>query len=312
MAEKINITFLGTGSAVPTKTKNHAAILMHYKNHHFLFDCGEGTQRQFRYARLNPCKINKLFITHWHGDHTLGIPGLLQTLAMNNYNGVLEIHGPMGTKEKMKFLMDFHMKSYLKSSQQMGNTFEIKVYEHKPNVTLFETEEMLVRCFALDHGINAIGYSFEIKEKIRINKEKLQKLNLSNHKKLKELSLGKNIEIDGKKLQAKDLTYTEKQKKVCYASDTKYTKELVTSTKNADLLIIEATYSEQEKEEATLKNHLTAKQAATIAKQADVNHVALVHLSQRYERNTKVIKSQAKEIFDGKITVPHDLDTMSI
>ena len=98
MTEKVEIVFLGTGSAVPTIRRNHPSIFLRYKDESILFDCGEGTQRQIRKAKLNPCKLTRLFITHWHGDHVLGIPGLLQTLALNNYNRELEIYGPKGTK----------------------------------------------------------------------------------------------------------------------------------------------------------------------------------------------------------------------
>ena len=99
---KIPITFLGTGSAVPTKKKNHSAIFLHYKQENILFDCGEGTQRQFRKAEINPSKLTRLLISHWHGDHILGIPGLIQTLALNNYNKTLKIYGPKKTKQFIK------------------------------------------------------------------------------------------------------------------------------------------------------------------------------------------------------------------
>ena len=96
--EPITITFLGTGNAVPTELRNHTGILLSYKDENLLFDCGEGMQRQFRYAHLSPTKITRLFITHWHGDHILGIPGLLQTLAMSDYQRTLKVYGPPGTK----------------------------------------------------------------------------------------------------------------------------------------------------------------------------------------------------------------------
>ena len=110
MAEKIKIIFLGTGSAIPTARRNHPAVLLQFKDENILFDCGEGTQRQFKKAKLNPCKITKILISHWHGDHTLGIPGLLQTLVLNGYNKKLEIYGPRGTKKKVKEIMDFFVK----------------------------------------------------------------------------------------------------------------------------------------------------------------------------------------------------------
>ena len=101
----IQITFLGTSSTVPTAERNHSAVLLKYKEENILIDCGEGTQRQFRKAKINPCKTTRLLLTHLHGDHTLGIPGLFQTLNMNNYKKTLQIYGPKGTKKFTKELI---------------------------------------------------------------------------------------------------------------------------------------------------------------------------------------------------------------
>ena len=109
MVEKINITFLGTGSAIPTARRNHPATLLKYKAENILVDCGEGTQRQFRKAHLNPCKITKILISHWHGDHVLGLPGLLQTLNLNGYNGELIIYGPKGSKGKFQEMVAHYL-----------------------------------------------------------------------------------------------------------------------------------------------------------------------------------------------------------
>src|SRR3989344_3358273 len=95
--EQIKITFLGTSNAIPTKKRNHTAILLTYKNENILIDCGEGTQRQFKIAEISPAKLTKILITHWHGDHTLGLSGLFQTLAMSDYSKKLEIYGPKNT-----------------------------------------------------------------------------------------------------------------------------------------------------------------------------------------------------------------------
>ena len=102
MGEKIKITFLGTSGAIPSIERNHTAVLLSYKSENILVDCGEGTQRQFKYAKLSPNKVTKLLITHWHGDHVLGIPGFLQTLAFSDYKKTLEVYGPVGTKKFME------------------------------------------------------------------------------------------------------------------------------------------------------------------------------------------------------------------
>ena len=102
MVEKVKITFLGTGSSIPTARRSHPAIYLQYRDENILVDCGEGTQRQFRLAKLNPCKITKILITHWHGDHVLGLPGLLQTLNLNGRNGDLIIYGPDGSRKRFQ------------------------------------------------------------------------------------------------------------------------------------------------------------------------------------------------------------------
>src|SRR3989339_74316 len=110
----MELIFLGTSSMVPTKERNHTSILLTYKSDGILFDCGEGTQRQLSIAGIKPSKINKILITHWHGDHILGLPGLIQTLAAQEYSGSLEIYGPKGTKKFMDkmfeaFIFDKHI-----------------------------------------------------------------------------------------------------------------------------------------------------------------------------------------------------------
>jgi ribonuclease Z len=105
----IKLIFLGTSDAIPSKERNHTSILISYKNENILVDCGEGTQRQLRIAEINPGKITRLLITHWHGDHVLGIPGLLQTLSFNEYKQTFFIYGPKGTKE----FVDEMLKSFV-------------------------------------------------------------------------------------------------------------------------------------------------------------------------------------------------------
>src|SRR3989338_5533168 len=122
---KIPIVFLGTSQAIPTAKRNHIAMLLHYKNETILVDCGEGTQRQFRKAKINPCKITRLLITHFHGDHVFGLPGLFQTLALNNYQKTLYIYGPKGTKEFIKKIFEtfIHAKKIKIQVEEVNGTF---------------------------------------------------------------------------------------------------------------------------------------------------------------------------------------------
>jgi len=311
MANKIKVTFLGTGSSIPTENRNHVSVHLKYKEQDLLFDCGEGTQRQFRKAKLNPMKVNRIFISHWHGDHTLGLPGLLQTMAMSGYNGTLEIHGPNGTKKKVKDIIENHMGYYLMMSKEDGYSFKIEAHEHKSG-PVFENNDFTVNCFKLNHPMPTIGYTFELKDKVRIDKSKLNKLKLPNGPLLGHLIAGKDITVNGKKIKAKDITYTEPGKKISYALDTGYTKDLSKEVKDSELLIIESTYSSEEEAMANKRGHLTGKLAGKIAKEAKVKTLALVHLSQRYDRISKVIKDEAKEVFDGKVIAAKDFDTIEL
>jgi len=166
MTEKIKITFLGTSSTIPTATRNHSAIYLKYKDENILIDCGEGTQRQIRKAKINPCKITKLLITHLHGDHTLGIPGLFQSLNLNRYRKTLQIYGPKGTKQFVKNIF----KTFIATK-----FIKIKTEVHEVTQgNVFETPNFKTTALPLDHGIPTLGYILQEKAKLTINKTKLK------------------------------------------------------------------------------------------------------------------------------------------
>ena len=306
--EKITLTFLGTGSAIPTARKNHPAVLLKYKDENLLFDCGEGTQRQFRKAKLNPCKITKIFISHWHGDHILGLPGLLQTMILNGYNKKLEIYGPKGTSKKMAELNSMYLKLYKNESE-----FNIGVYEIEQG-KIFENGEFKIEATKLNHGNNiCLAYSFEIKEKNRLDKKKLTKLKIPNGPLLGDLAKGKTIKLDGKKIDGKKLLFKESARKITLINDTKMTENAIKIAKDSNLLICESTYSVKEKEIADEHYHLTSDQAATIAKKAKVKKLILTHLSQRHETKPgqKQILEEAKKVFK-ETTIAEDFDVLEI
>lgn len=302
MAEKINLTFLGTGSAVPTKRRNHPSVLIQYKDENLLFDCGEGTQRQFRYANLNPCKITRIFISHWHGDHVFGIPGILQTLALNNYAGKLQIYGPRGTKQ----FMDLYKKLFIGK----GATYKIEVKECTEG-KIIDEKEFQIDCMPMIHDAPCLAYSFTIKKKSRIDKDKLKKLKLpENSPLIGELARGKTIEWKDKRIDGSKLLYTEEQRKITYIIDTQQNPKAIELAKDSDVLICESTYGNDEEEQAIEYKHMTCTQAAEIAKKSKSKKLFLMHLSQRYE-NPKQILEGAKKIFK-ETKVAEDLDKISI
>ncbi len=299
MPEKIKIIFLGTSDAIPTVKRNHTSILFNYKNENILVDCGEGTQRQFRKAGLNPCKLTKILITHWHGDHILGLPGLLQTLAFNGYNRSLFIYGPKGTKKLMRNL--------LKTFIFVGK-LNLKIEEIKEG-RFFENEDFYLEAKKMEHGALCLAYSFVKKGKIKIDKEKLKKVKLSEGPWLNKLKQGKDIVYKEKKYKVKDLTYKEKDKKISFVLDTSINSRIVNFVKDSDLLICEATFSHDLKDKAKEYGHLTASQAAEIAKKSKTKKLFLTHLSQRYEKNPKKLLNEAKKIFKNCF-LAKDLDSI--
>jgi len=255
MANDIVLTFLGTADAVPSKHRNHTAILLDFQGEHMLFDCGEGTQRQFRKADLNPGKVTRLFISHWHGDHVLGIPGLLQTLSLGDYAKTLYIYGPKGTKLFMQQLLKVFA---------FTKRFAIVVKEGTGKI--LDEKDFSVEAVPMKHGIPCNAYVFVKKGKRRIDKVKLKKHKLPTGKHLMKLKEGKNISFEGKTYRAKDLTFQDEDVKVAFIFDTLLNERMVPLAKNAAVLVSEATYSDELKAKAKEHKHLTVKQIAMVAK----------------------------------------------
>ncbi len=297
--EPIIITFLGTGNAIPTKQRNHTAILIGIRNEQILVDCGEGTQRQFKIAEISPTKITKLLITHWHGDHILGIPGLLQTLAMAEYRKRLEIYGPIGTQQHIALL------------QKLFNDFHVTTSTQEVNAEFVDSDTLKIEALPMEHGIPTNAYAIILKDRNRLDKDKIKKLHLPNSPLLKELQAGKNIIWEGKKIKASQVSYTEKGKKIAIILDTGMNSNAVKIAKDSDLLICEATFLAIESKRAKEYKHLTASDAAAIAKKAKVRKLALIHISQRYEKNLFLIEKEAKKIFKNTI-VAKDFDVLTI
>lgn len=297
--EKLNITFLGTGNAIPTKQRNHTAILISWRNENILVDCGEGTQRQFKIAEISPAKITKLLITHWHGDHVLGIPGLFQTLAMSEYQKNLQVYGPKGTL------------NYLGALTDIFKDFKINLDIKEIGNALINLHGIMIESREMTHGIPTNAYSIIIPDKIRLDKKKLRKFKIPDSPLLKQLQHGKDIIVNGRKIKASQVSYIEKGRKITIILDTGINHNALELAKNSDILIIESTFSKEEEIKARESMHLTAEDAATIAKKAKAKKLILTHISQRYEHNLKAIEKEAKKIFRNTKIVK-DFDKLTL
>ena len=291
---------------VPTADRNHSGILVSYRDEKILIDCGEGTQRQIRKAKISPMKIKKILITHWHGDHVLGLPGLMQTLAKysyeHGYDRTLEVYGPKGTKKFFDKIFTFFIPPHGK--------VKYKVIEIKKNGVFFENDWFQLEAQSMNHNIETLAYSIIEKDKRKIRKDILKKKGVKPGKHIRKLQEGKDIVYEGKKIKVKDATYIEKGKKLSIIMDTKKCSEAVKISKNADLLICEATFLEELKDKAKDYHHLTAKQAAEIAKKAKVKKLVLTHISQRY-KDDKGHQKEAKKVFK-EVIVGKDFQKLKI
>ena len=296
----MKITFLGTGSMIPTPERNQVSLFLEYRDEGILVDCGEGTQRQFRIAGITPTKITKILITHWHGDHTLGLGGLLSTLGAHSYSKVLEIYGPKGTKKFISALF----KLYIPQTRIKYGVIEVTKRR------FFENEWFYLEALRLVHPVACLGYSFIEKDRLKINTSYLSDFGLRRHPILKKLQRGEDIAWKGKKIPVKKATTVKKGKKVTFISDTNFCENILKLSSGSDVLICESTHLEELKERTERYKHLTAKQAGEIAKKAKASKLILTHYSQRYKK-TKPLLDEAKEAFTNTYAA-EDFSTFEI
>jgi len=286
----MQLTFLGTSAQVPTKDRNVSSVFLKYKTQGILFDCGEGTQRQMNITGINRLDVTKILISHWHGDHVVGILGLLQTMGSVETPLKVEIFGPKGTKQRMKHLLAsviFDVRINL----------EIKELNPKAVFKFYDTEEYYLECAPLSHKTPCLGYTFVEKDRVNISKSALKKYQIPPGPHLTKLKQGKSITIKGKKYSPKMLTSVTKGRKIAYVTDTRPCKSCYDLAQDADVLIADATYTSELQDKASQYKHLTAQEAAQIAARANVNKLYLTHFSQRY-KTTQEIEEDARIIFD--------------
>lgn len=295
----MELTVLGSSSMIPTKDRNHPAFFLPFKKWGFLFDCGEGTQRQIKKAEIKPTKITHIFISHWHGDHVLGLPGLFSTLSQSDYSGKIQIYGPLGIKKQLQ-LVEKAFPSKL--------NIEIEVHEVEKGIIIDE-DEFKIEALSLKHTIPCLAYKFVEKDRLRIDLKKAKKLGLSEGPSLGMLQKGKNVLKDGKKITPKDVTYTVKGASFCYITDTVYFKGLVNFAKNSTLLLCESTFLSNLEDQAKKYGHLTTHQAGSIAKEGNAQKLYLTHLSGRHAYIKEVVLDVQK-VFK-KADVVKDLEKIS-
>ena len=297
----MNITFLGTSSGVPTLTRNVSSLALKLSQtaEVWLFDCGEGTQHQLMKSNIKSSQIKKIFITHMHGDHIYGLPGLLATLSLSGNSNGIEIYGP---SELKNFVTSALQSSYCKLSFPLS--FKKVEDFATPNKILFENDKLIVNCACLKHRLPAFGYRVSEKDKPGVfDIKKAEDSNIPPGPVYSELQAGKTVKLkDGRSFNGQDFCGPlRKGESFVYCTDTVFSESAINLSKNADLLVHESTFSKEDEKMAYEKLHSTTIMAAKTALLANAKKLIITHLSPRYTQRSLIKPSdlliEAQKIF---------------
>lgn len=309
----MDVFFLGTGAGVPAKLRNVTSIalkLLEERGAIWLFDCGEATQHQILHTSIKPRRIEKIFITHLHGDHIYGLPGLLSSRSFQGGESLVTVYGPAGIKEYIEVSLKIS-KSYLK--------YPIEIIEFEEGV-IFEDEQFAVEARLLEHGIPSYGY--RIIEKDRpgtLLADKLAAAGVKPGPDYRKIKNGEDVILeDGTVINPEEFVGPpQKGRIVTILGDTRVCQNALLLAEEADLLIHEATFSADEEALAHEYYHSTTLQAAETALQAKAKKLCLTHISSRYDRNDwKQLEAEARKVFSNtfisedflEISVPYKND----
>jgi ribonuclease Z len=299
------ILFLGTSASAPSASRGLSGQIIIHKEHRFLVDCGEGTQRQILQSGIGFKRLNRVLLTHGHLDHILGLGGLLSTFLRWETIEEFEIYGGKSTLERVRTLL---YDVVLRGNQP---PMPLRLIEIKAG-TLFDLDDFTVTAFPVTHrGPDCFGYLFEEKPRRPFLAEKADALGVPFGPERRELVAGNAITLpNGKRIQPDDvLGEWEKGSKLVLVGDAGRTDNLLEVCKDADGLIIEATYLDENADMAKQFSHLTARMSAELALNAGVKKLFLTHISRRYR--AKEVLAEAQAIFPNTV-VARDLETYQV
>lgn len=299
----MKLTILGCHSASPHENKNPTAQLLDIKGHRFLIDCGEGTQVQLRKAKVSFVHIKHIFISHFHGDHFYGLPGLVSSFRLLGREAPLHIYGPKGIKQALTLLLKL-------ANSWTNYPLHFHELESDESVCVFEDDSVTVHTIPLKHRVYTNGFLFAEKEGLRRINATAAAEAVIDKSQFRLLQLGQDVVVDGRTVQNHKVTFDpHPAKKYAYCSDTAYHPDIIPIIKGADWLYHEATFLQQHEQLAKQTQHSTAKEAATIARNAQVGRLILGHYSSRY-KDLGLFAAEAREIFPD-VTLASDGDVIS-
>jgi ribonuclease Z len=292
----LQITFLGTSSGVPTRSRNVSSIALRLpqRAETWLFDCGEGTQHQILRSDIKISQITRIFVTHMHGDHTYGLMGLLASCGLAGNPSRIDVYGPPKLDE------------YLKACGRYSQThfsYPIKIHTVQPGL-VFEDDEFTVRCEELTHRVPAFGYRVAEKDRPgRFDVERAIALGIPSGPLFGRLKRGEVVALpDGRRINGAELCgETQVGRKFVYCTDTIFCENAIALAQDADLLVHEATFAHQDAEMAYQRLHSTSTMAAQVALGAQVKHLMMTHFSPRYAPGNAIglddLLQEARAIF---------------
>lgn len=292
------IIFLGTGGSLPTRNRNPSAVMVNREGELILFDCGEGTQQQMMRAKTGMMSLSSIFVSHFHADHFLGIPGLIQTMSFMGRKEPLMIYGPEGTREFTELFKAFGY---------FNLKYEIRGIQLKPG-DVVEGKDYLIRALKTEHSIPSLGYALvENPRPGRFNREKAVKLGIPPGPLFAKLQRGIPVEVNEKLVKPEDVMGVLRPgRTVIYSGDTRPCDSVLEASRDADLLIHDCSFADEMADWAKESRHSTAGKVAALAKEAGVRKLLLTHISSRYTDDVEPILTDSKKIFENVI-VAEDL-----
>jgi ribonuclease Z len=281
-----DLVILGSSSQQPTRFRNHGAYLFRWNDEGLLFDPGEGTQRQFIFAEIAPTVVSRIFVSHFHGDHCLGLGSMLMRLNLDKISHPVHCYYPASGKkyfDRLRYGTIYHE--------------TIQVIEHPIEKAglVHEDDNFKIECTFLEHGVDNLGWKVTEHDMRKFDREKLHACGVAGPA-VGALEKDGSIEIKGKRIFLDDVSAIRKGESIAVVIDTLFCPQAIEIAKGARLLLAESTYLESERDLAHAHQHLTAKEAAEIAKAAGVEELILTHFSARY-LNLKEIQDEAQQIF---------------
>ncbi|KAA3636332.1 MAG: ribonuclease Z [Bacteroidetes bacterium] len=281
---------LGTGSQAPTRTRNQNGYFLRWDEQGILFDPGEGTQRQMIYSGVSANSITKIFISHFHGDHCLGLAGVLQRLSLDNVPHPVEVYFPAYGIDYFRHLSQASV--YYGRAEIIAKPFD------SPGV-LFENDRFIISTLPLDHTVECWGFRLQEKDGVSFQTEKLEALGIKGPM-VGQLKRAGQITLEDRTISLEEVTVQKKGQIFSFVLDTRPCSNAIELASNADMLLCEATFLNEHEKEAREYGHMTAAQAATIADEAKARLLLLTHFSQRYT-NMDGYHSETKPIFENVV-----------